>query len=105
MALATYGHVIEELEGAETQSAEQQIRAAREAHVPLMFPRSRKRQAPKKKKSLQKDESPLTDANRRPPRYHRGGKRGHDRVFALGVDQEVDLLDLRLDELCPNWED
>src|SRR4051812_29501047 len=37
-----------------------------------MFPRSRKRQATRKKKSLEKEESPLTDSNRRPPLYEEG---------------------------------
>jgi hypothetical protein len=45
--------VIEELE-AETQSAEEQIRAARDAHVRLMFPRAAKREPMRKEKSLQK---------------------------------------------------
>jgi integrase len=48
MALATYGHVIEELEGAERRPAEEQIRAAREAGVPLVFPRAPERESAKK---------------------------------------------------------
>jgi hypothetical protein len=38
MALATYGHVIEELEGSERQPAEDVIRAARARRVPSVFP-------------------------------------------------------------------
>jgi integrase len=34
MTLSTYGHVIEELEGAERRSAEAVIRAARDAAIP-----------------------------------------------------------------------
>lgn len=42
MALATYGHVIEELEGAEQSPAEDVIRAARARRVPSVFPQSPK---------------------------------------------------------------
>jgi hypothetical protein len=35
MTLSTYGHVIEELEGAEKRSAEAAVRAARDAARPL----------------------------------------------------------------------
>jgi integrase len=34
----TYGHVIDELDGAERVNAEAAIRAAREAHVPVLYP-------------------------------------------------------------------
>jgi integrase len=40
MALNTYGHVIAELRGAEMRSAEDEIRAAREALVPSSYPRA-----------------------------------------------------------------
>jgi integrase len=36
----TYGHVIDELDGAERVDAEAAIRAAREAHVPVSYPRA-----------------------------------------------------------------
>lgn len=39
MSLNTYGHVIEELAGAERRPAEETIREAREALVPLTYPR------------------------------------------------------------------
>ena len=70
MALTTYGHVIEELEAAEKRPAEELIRAARDELVPLMFPQVPKPRRPKKRKSLENPESPLTDSNRRPPPYH-----------------------------------
>ena len=41
MALATYGHVIEELEGAERRPAEEVIREARSRRVPSEFPQRR----------------------------------------------------------------
>jgi len=40
MALATYGHVIEELEGAERRLAEDVIREARTRRVPSVFPQA-----------------------------------------------------------------
>jgi integrase len=43
MALATYGHVIEEFEGAETRPAEEVIREARSRRVPSEFPQRRSR--------------------------------------------------------------
>jgi hypothetical protein len=41
MALATYGHVIEELEGADRRPAEEVIRKARSRRVPSEFPQRR----------------------------------------------------------------
>jgi len=72
MALATYGHVIEELEGTDRRPAEEVIRAARDELVPLMFPQRRPPRRPEKRKSLENSGSPLTDSNRRPPPYHGG---------------------------------
>jgi integrase len=40
LTLATYGHVIDELDGSERVDAEAAIRAAREAHVPVSYPRA-----------------------------------------------------------------
>lgn len=40
LTLGTYGHVMDELEGAERVDAEAAIRAAREAHVPVSYPRA-----------------------------------------------------------------
>ncbi|MDQ2984066.1 MAG: site-specific integrase [Actinomycetota bacterium] len=70
MALATYGHVIEELEGAEKLPAEEVIRRAREELVRTTFARERKRPSTNSRESLQILKSPLTDSNRRPPPYH-----------------------------------
>ena len=72
MALATYGHVIEELEGAEKLPAEEVIRRARDEFVRTTFARERKRRSAKSEESLQIQKSPLTDSNRRPPPYHGG---------------------------------
>ncbi len=72
MALATYGHVIEELEGARTVSAEAAIRDARAKLVRTRFARPAGRASRGAKKSLQDPGSPLTDSNRRPPPYHGG---------------------------------
>ena len=72
MALATYGHVIEELEGAEKQVPEEVIRRARDEFVRTTFARGPRRRRGTEKKSLQTSESPLADSNRRPPPYHGG---------------------------------
>ena len=74
MALATYGHVIEELEDAEKISAEDAIRHARAKLVHTTFARGRRKEDRRQKKSLQIPESPLTDSNRRPPPYHSVGQ-------------------------------
>ena len=72
MTLATYGHVIEELEGAESLSAEELVRLARDELVRTTFARKgRARRAPNAK-ILQIEQSPLPDSNRRPPPYHGG---------------------------------
>ncbi len=39
MTLDVYGHVIDEFDPSERVSAEAQIRAARDGHVPSAFPR------------------------------------------------------------------
>jgi hypothetical protein len=72
MALSTYGHVIEELEGAKKLPAETVIRQARDKLVRTTFARRTKRSGGGPEKSLENAESPLTDSNRRPPPYHRG---------------------------------
>ena len=71
MALATYGHVIEELEGADRRPAAEVIRAARDELVPVMFPQHRPTPRSENRKSLENSGSPLADSNRRPP-YHGG---------------------------------
>lgn len=53
MALATYGHVIEELEGAEKLPAEEVIRRARDELVRTTFARERKRRSANSIESLQ----------------------------------------------------
>jgi integrase len=87
MALATYGHVIEELEGAEKLPAEEVIRRARDELVRTKFAREGKRRSTNNIESLQIPKSPLTDSNRRPPPYHSAlsrderasaGSRGHE---------------------------
>src|SRR5262249_989774 len=70
MTLATFGHVVDELEGVEPRPAEEVIRAARGAFVRTTFPRAAKKVATERGKSLQKSGSPLTDSNRRPPPHH-----------------------------------
>ena len=72
MALNTYGHVIEELEGAGTVSAEGAIRKARAKFVRTTFARRPEGRRRRTKKTLENAESPLTDSNRRPPPYHGG---------------------------------
>ena len=81
MALTTYGHVIEELEGAKKLPAETVIRQARDKLVRTTFARPTERRRARRTKSLENLESPLTDSNRRPPPYHGGALptelRGH----------------------------
>ena len=72
MTLATYGHVIEELDTAERHSAEDLIREARAKSVRATFAQTKRRPRTPNAKSLQKAKSPLTDSNRRPPPYHGG---------------------------------
>ncbi len=88
MALTTYGHVIEELEGTEKQVPEEVIRRARDELVRTTFARDRGSRRAPKEKSLQIAESPLTDSNRRPPPYHGGALptelRGRDRDCSPG---------------------
>jgi integrase len=74
MTLATYGHVIEELDAAEKHSAEDLIRQARAKFVRTTFARVVRQPSARKEKRLEKPESPLTDSNRRPPPYHAHGR-------------------------------
>ena len=65
--LATYGHVIEELEDAAREPAEDVIRKARGRHVPSEFPQRLSATAAgplSPGKLLQIVRSPLTDSNR-----------------------------------------
>ena len=72
MALTTYGHVIEELEGTEKQIPEEVIRRARDELVRTTFARDRGSRRAPKEKSLQIAESPLADSNRRPLSMKKG---------------------------------
>jgi hypothetical protein len=62
----------EELEGADTVNAEDAIRQARAKLVRITFARRLEGRERRSKKSLENEESPLTDSNRRPPPYHGG---------------------------------
>ncbi len=57
MALATYGHVIEELEGTDRRPAAEVIRAARDELVPLMSPLRRSTHRSEIRKSLENTEA------------------------------------------------
>src|SRR5262245_2566340 len=69
MALDTYGHVFDELDGAERISAEQAIRKARAEARATLVRTAPNRVAPKKDETRQVAgfrKSPLTDSNCRP---------------------------------------
>jgi hypothetical protein len=63
MALNTYGHVIEELAGAERRSAEEAIRKARDELVPLTYP-----QRPRRTKPANAESSDLQEHSEEPTR-------------------------------------
>ena len=72
MTLSTYAHLFEELEGTETRSAEDEIRRAREARearVPVLYPRPDRRRLHPEEKLLQIQESRRPDSNRGPLHY------------------------------------
>ena len=81
MSLDTYGHVFDELEGADRLSAEEQIRRARAKYVSILcpFPELADSGAGENhKKSPQMRKSPESDSNRRPLPYHRRVSTGFD---------------------------
>jgi len=84
MTLATYGHVIEELDSSERHSAEDLIREARAKFVRTTFAQTSRQPRTQKAKSLETATSPLTDSNRRPPPYH-GGFRTRRRVGGVAL--------------------
>jgi len=108
IALATYGHVIEELEGAERRPAEDVIRAARSRRVPSEFPqraaaaagharRTRKVAAKRLKPSDGLEPSTPT----LPWRFW-GGNGGHGRALASTMCLQFgDILDVGRDRACP----
>jgi Phage integrase family len=83
MTLNTYGHVIEELAGAERRPAEDVIRQARDELVPLTYPQRRRGAKPRKTKSRdlqERPEEPTRGLESRTPfitRVDRGGHRVH----------------------------